>query len=80
MKELMQYDWACLAMVERGENPASSSTASSRMRLEALNLIVRRPHDKLLITGLGRDALRRQHFGLGPPAELRPKRAAGAPA
>jgi hypothetical protein len=80
LKDLLQYDWTCLAMVERGESPASSSTAASRVRLEAMNFIVKRPQNKLAITGLGRDALMRQRYGLGLPAEPRAKRAAGVQA
>lgn len=78
MNPLMECDWACLAGVERGDDPASAGSAESRARLEAMNFIAARPRNTLVITGLGRDALIRHHYRLAPAVEKRPHAATAA--
>ena len=66
--ELTEHDWSCLSLVDEGAE-VRSSMAPAVARLGAMNFIVLRPRNTVVITGLGREALLRRKYSFGLPGE-----------
>lgn len=69
METMTERDWTCLNNISRGEPAMAASSKGSRRRLEALEFIVTRPHNRYAVTGLGREALIRRKHRLALPVE-----------
>ena len=68
MIELTEHDWSCLSLVDEGAE-VRKSMAPAVARLGAMNFIVLRPRNTVVITGLGREALLRRKYRFDLPVE-----------
>jgi hypothetical protein len=66
--ELTEHDWSCLNLVDEGAE-VRRSMAPAVARLGAMNFVVLRPRNTVVITGLGREALLRRKYKFSLPSE-----------
>lgn len=65
--EMIDHDWSCLCLVDEGGEVRSSMVAAVA-RLAAMNFLCLRPHNTVIITGLGREALLRKRYNFSMPS------------
>lgn len=72
---MTEQEWNCLSRIDRGELSVPTP-ADPIERLLLLKFIVRRPAQKIAVTGLGREALMRHHYKFSIPMAEPTKRPA----